>query len=273
MKYSIAFSPCPNDTFITGALLKGLIPARHFYTPHIADVEELNHAALGQIHDITKLSFHAYAHCAGHYSIIPSGAALGFGNGPLIISKSKIYPDEIAGVRLAAPGKLTTATMLAGIFFGNGLNIKHYLFSDIEEVVLSNECDAGVIIHETRFTYHQKGLKKICDLGEMWEKEISLPLPLGCFAVKNTLPATTQSEVAADMNASVSFARKHPEALTDFILEHAQVNDKNVVQQHIATYVNDFSVSLNDTAKRAISELFSRASEKKIIPPVKPAFL
>lgn len=273
MKCSIAFSPCPNDTFILGALLKGMTTARQTYISHVADVEELNHAALEQTHDITKMSFHAYAHCAAHYSIIPVGAALGFGNGPLIISKTKIYPDEIGHLRLAAPGKLTTATLLAGVFFGNGLNIKHYLFSHIEEVILSNECDAGIIIHETRFTFQEKGLKKICDLGEMWEKETSLPLPLGCFAVKNTVPAPAQSNVVSDITGSLAFARKHPEFLTDFILELAQINDKTVVYKHIETYVNEFSNSLNETAKKAIAELFLKAAEKKIIPPAQPVFL
>jgi 1,4-dihydroxy-6-naphthoate synthase len=273
MKYSIGLSPCPNDTFILGALLNGKTTAANTYVPHMADVEDLNHSAMQQTLDITKMSFHAYAHCAHHYNILPVGAALGFGNGPLVISRTKIYPDEISHVRLAAPGKYTTAAMLAGIFFGPDLRIQHYLFSDIEEAILSGECDAGIIIHESRFTYQAKGLKKICDTGEMWEQETSLPLPLGCFAVKKNLTLNESEQIISDIAASVSFAKLHPEKLYSYILKHAQINDQKIVQQHIATYVNDFSYSLNDIARKAITELFLRASEKKIIPSVKPAFL
>lgn len=273
MKYSLAFSPCPNDTFITGALVEKKISTLAEYSVHIADVEELNRASENAVYDITKLSFHAYALCADQYSILPVGAALGFGNGPLIISKRKIFPDEIPFVKLAAPGKNTTATMLAGFFFGKELKISHYLFSDIEDVILSGECDAGIIIHETRFTYQNKGLKKICDMGEMWEKETALPLPLGCFVIRNSIAAEIQKRIIADFSDSLDYAQKFPDSLSAFILKHSQINDKNITQQHIDLYVNEFSKDLGETGRKAIHTLFEKAKEKGIIPDVRPVIL
>ena len=155
---------------------------------HLADVEELNRLAFSSSIDITKVSYHAFAYLSEVYQLLTSGSALGFNNGPLLISKHKIFPDELDGLKIAIPGKYTTANLLLSLAYPNLRQKKEYLFSDIEEVILSGEADAGVIIHENRFTYHMKGLKKIVDLGEYWDQQTGLPIPLGGIIVRRSLP-------------------------------------------------------------------------------------
>ena len=193
MKLKLAFSTCPNDTFIFDALVHHKIDTQGLtFELLLADVEELNNAAFeGQV-DITKLSYHAYAYVSDNYTLLDSGSALGNNNGPLLVSKFKIYPDEIEELNIAIPGKYTTANLLLSIAYPNSIYKKEYLFSDIEEVVLSNEMDAGLIIHESRFTYEKKGLIKIIDLGEYWEKKTKLPIPLGGIVVNKKIDKDIQ---------------------------------------------------------------------------------
>ena len=189
MDLTLGFSTCPNDTFIFDAMVNGRIDTEGLrFQLHLSDVEELNQLAFSSALDITKVSYHAFAYLSDAYQLLTAGSALGFGNGPLLISKHKIYPDELDGLKIAIPGKYTTANLLLSIAYPNLRQKMEYLFSDIEEVILSGEADAGVIIHENRFTYQAKGLKKVVDLGEFWEHETGLPIPLGGIIIKRSLP-------------------------------------------------------------------------------------
>src|SRR5512138_596122 len=197
MRLTLGFSPCPNDTFIFDAMVHGRIDTEGLeFDYFLADVEELNRRAFAGTVDITKMSFHAYAYVANNYLILDSGSALGRKNGPLLISKRELNPEELSGKLIAIPGKYTTANLLLGIAWPEIKNKKEYLFSDIETAIINEEVDAGLIIHETRFTYSKKGLLKIADLGEYWEKLTNLPIPLGTIVVKRSMP----EEIALKVN-------------------------------------------------------------------------
>ena len=267
MRLKLGFSTCPNDTFIFDAMVHGRIDTEGLeFDLVLADVEELNKAAFEHEIDITKLSYHAYAYVANNYLLLNSGSALGNNNGPLLISKHKIYPDEVNDVRIAIPGRYTTANLLLSIAYPDAKNKKEYLFSDIEEVVLSGEMDAGLIIHENRFTYADRGLKKIMDLGEYWETKTRLPIPLGGIVVNRKLPKEVQQKVNRVLRRSLEFAYENPNAALPFIKQYAQEMDEEVMYKHIKLYVNDFSLDLGDKGKKAIKKLYETASDLKVIP-------
>lgn len=266
MKLSLGISPCPNDTFIFDALLNRQIDTLGLEIDlKMADVEELNRAAFNNELDVTKLSYHAYAHLFNSYQILDSGSALGNGNGPLLISKYKIYPDEVSDLKIAIPGKYTTANMLLLMAFPSIKNAVEYLFSNIEEAILSNEVDAGVIIHENRFTYQKKGLKKIADLGDLWEKESNRPIPLGAIVIKRQISADIKQKFNIILKNSVEFALKNKNYTSSFITQNAQEMETAVIRQHINLYVNEFTLSLGEKGKEAVSFLYKKAYEKKII--------
>ncbi len=267
MKLKLGFSTCPNDTFIFDAMVHGRIDTEGLeFDLVLADVEELNKAAFEHELDITKLSYHAYAYVANNYLLLNSGSALGNNNGPLLISKHKIYPDEVNDVRIAIPGKYTTANLLLSIAYPDAKNKKEYLFSDIEEVVLSGEMDAGLIIHENRFTYADRGLKKIMDLGEFWETKTQLPIPLGGIVINRKLSKEVQQKVNRVLRRSLEFAYENPNAALPFIKQYAQEMDEEVMYKHIKLYVNDFSLDLGDKGKKAIKKLYETASDLNVIP-------
>jgi 1,4-dihydroxy-6-naphthoate synthase len=196
MKLTLGFSPCPNDTFIFEAMVHGRIDTEGTeFDWFLADVEELNRRAMDGSVDITKMSFHAYALTATNYLILDSGSALGRGNGPLVVSKRRIWPDELHDAVIAIPGQNTTANLLFSIFWPAANKKREYLFSDIPEAVLSGEADAGVIIHETRFTYRSLGLQKVADTGELWEEMTGLPLPLGGIVINRRIDTETPSKI------------------------------------------------------------------------------
>jgi 1,4-dihydroxy-6-naphthoate synthase len=267
MKLKLGFSTCPNDTFIFDAMVHGRIDTEGLeFDLILADVEELNKAAFEQEIDITKLSYHAYAYVAKNYLLLNSGSALGNNNGPLLISKHKIYPDEVNDISIAIPGKYTTANLLLSIAYPHAKNKKEYLFSDIEEAVLSNETDAGLIIHENRFTYAERGLKKIIDLGEYWEKKTQMPIPLGGIVVNRKLPVDIQKKVNRILKRSLEYAYENPSAALPFIKQYAQEMDEEVMYKHINLYVNDYSLDLGEKGKKAINTLYETASDLKVIP-------
>jgi 1,4-dihydroxy-6-naphthoate synthase len=193
------------------------------------------------------------------------GAALGFGNGPLVVSKRKIYPDEIPHIHLAIPGKYTTAALMSGVLLGKTAKTTEYLFSNIPQVVMDGECDAGLLIHETRFTYEKMGLKKVCDLGEMWEKETGLPLPLGCFVVRKGLPDSVKADIADDLRQSLVFAKNNSHEVRPYIMQHAKEMDWKVAQKHIDLFVNEFTENLGEQGKKAIEEVLLRVEQKGLI--------
>ncbi len=274
MNLTLGFSTCPNDTFIFDAMVNGRIDTEGLrFKLHLADVEELNRLAFAAEIDISKVSYHAFAYLSDAYQLLTSGSALGFGNGPLLISKHKIYPDEIKELKIAIPGKYTTANLLLFLAYPQLTQKQEYLFSDIEEVILSGEMDAGVIIHENRFTYRSKGLRKIVDLGELWEQQYGLPIPLGGIIVKRKLPEDIRHKVNRVLRRSVEYALQNPNDSLPFVRQHAQSMDESVMQSHIRLYVNDFSVDLGVKGREAIDTLYAKGAEKLLFPPLKPSWL
>lgn len=269
MKLKLGFSTCPNDTYIFDAIVNKRINLEGIsFEPVLADVEELNKMALESIPDVTKLSFHAYAYVSDHYQILNSGSALGYKNGPLLISKQKVYPDEVNDLVIAIPGKYTTANLLLAIAYPDVKMKQEYLFSDIEDAVLSGETDAGLIIHESRFTYYRKGLKKVIDLGEYWEEKTNLPIPLGGIMIRRNLPEDIRKKVGHILQTSVSYAEQNPRASIDYIRTYAKSVKDKVIRKHIDLYVNEFTYDLGETGRDAIKELYKRAEHSGLIPEV-----
>ncbi|MFH2094128.1 MAG: 1,4-dihydroxy-6-naphthoate synthase [Bacteroidota bacterium] len=261
------FSPCPNDTFIFDALVNGRIkrpgPELEVMT---GDIETLNQLVFSGIPDIAKLSFHAYAHVADKYYILPSGAAMGENNGPLLVSKRKIYPDEVESVKIAIPGEYTTANLLLGIACPGAKDKIPCLFSDIEEFVLSGEADAGLIIHETRFSYEKKGLSKIIDLGEYWQEKTGMLIPLGGIAIKKVLPNDVIGLFSKLLRESIEYAVANPGASLGYIRKYAQELDDEVIYRHIQLYVNDYTIDMGDRGRDSLKTLYRIAFENRIIP-------
>ena len=267
MKLTLGFSPCPNDTFIFDAMIHGRIDTEDIdFDYFLADVEELNSKARAAEVDITKISFHAYCYVANNYIILDSGGALGFGTGPLLISKREIDISTMASKKIAIPGKYTTANLLFSIAYPECRDKKEYLFSDIETALANEETDIGLIIHETRFTYQKRGLIKIVDMGEYWEKLTNMPIPLGAIVIKRTIPENIAQKVNRILKRSLEYAISHPEASFGFVAGNAQEMDREVMNNHINLYVNEFSLSLGTKGRKAVERLFGIATEKKIIP-------
>jgi len=269
MKLTLAFSPCPNDTYIFDAMVHQKVDTEGLeFDYFMADVEKLNGEAFAEKPDITKLSFHAFLHLAGRYLLLDSGAALGFGAGPLVISKHLTHFEELKGKTIAIPGIYTTANLLFSLAMKEQVQKKEILFSEIEDAILSGDVDAGVIIHESRFTYKLKGLHKLIDLGEYWEQLTGSPVPLGGIAAHNRLGNDVIAKVNRSIRRSVEYANSQRGGLNEFIRCNAREMDTSVMQQHIDLYVNEFSVSLGIQGKRAINLMFDLAVSAGIIPKI-----
>jgi 1,4-dihydroxy-6-naphthoate synthase len=265
MELSLAYSPCPNDCFIFDALVHGKIDTKGIrFKVHLEDVESLNQKALKAEHDITKLSFHAFGHVAQKYILLKAGSALGFNCGPLLISKIEIEDPAKQIHSVAIPGKLTTANFLMSIAYPAIKNKIEYLFSDIEDAVLRGEVDAGLIIHENRFTYQAKGLKKVRDLGEYWDELINAPIPLGGIVIKRSLGSDIHDKINALIRQSVEFAFANPQSSMDYVRKHAQTMSEDVMKKHIELYVNKFSIDLGHTGLEAVKLLFKKASDENL---------
>jgi len=257
---SIGYSTCPNDTFIFDALINGKFDTKGLqFTPTLADVEELNKKAFDESLDITKLSMFAYSHVSDKYQILDSGSALGNKNGPLIISKKKISISQLENYKIAIPGIHTTANFLLTALFPKVKDKVEILFSDIESAIEKGEVDAGVIIHETRFTYHEHGFMKLVDLGQRWERKTGLPIPLGCIAIKRTIPDEIKVKVNSLLKKSIEQAFLNPNSALSYCKLHAQEMKEEIMLRHIELYVNDYSLSLGEEGRNAISTLFEIA--------------
>lgn len=280
MKLSLGFSPCPNDTFIFDALIHGKIDTGDLsFEPSYHDVETLNQMAFAQKLDITKLSYHAFAYASEEYELLDAGSALGFGVGPLLITKDKDLaerlsqcagqdlPEDLRGLRVGIPGKYTTANFLLGLAYPQLIHKEELVFSDIENAVLEGRVDVGLIIHENRFTYSEHGLSKAQDLGEFWEKGTGYPIPLGGIVIKRSLPQTIKQQVNKLIGDSVRFAFANPKSGLDYIRNHAQEMDESVMYQHIDLYVNTYSENLGEKGRASVSYLFSEAERLDLIPP------
>jgi len=276
MKLTLGFSPCPNDTFIFDALIHHKIDTEGLeFEVSYDDVETLNQKALRGELDITKLSFHAFAYVANQYALLDAGSALGFGVGPLLISKKNFNGENGAELqtpdsklRVGIPGKYTTANFLLGIAYPHLQNKQELVFSEIESALLNEEIDLGLIIHENRFTYQDKGLNKIVDLGDYWEKLTGCAIPLGGIVINRDLDHDLQLKVNRLVRQSVEFAFAHPQSGIDFIRQHAQAMEESVMYKHIELYVNKYSINLGEEGRKAVDTLFKLAQERGIIPAI-----
>jgi len=276
MKLTLGFSPCPNDTFIFDALIHHKIDTEGLdFEVFYDDVETLNQKAMRGELDVTKLSYHAFAYVANQYVLLDAGSALGFGVGPMLICKGD--PEALrsqltaqkSSLKIGIPGKYTTANFLLSLAFPEATNKQELVFSDIENALLEERIDVGLIIHENRFTYQDKGLKKIMDLGDYWEKQTGLAIPLGGIVANRNLPEDVQHKVNRVLRRSVEFAFANPKSGLEFIRSHAQEMSEEVMYKHIDLYVNQYSLDLGVEGKKAIQLLFDTAKEKGVIPEIK----
>ncbi len=257
MKFSLGFSPCPNDTFIFDALVNKKIETEGLdFEVHLEDVQTLNNFALENRFDFSKISYVVLQLLLETHTLLNSGGAMGIGVGPLLISKDpNISPDEVNHLRIAIPGKNTTAYLLFSYVYPNAKNISFYVFNEIEAAVLSGEVDAGVIIHENRFTYAQKGLYKITDLGAEWETKTKSPIALGGIVASNRIAKPIMQQVDQLIAKSVAYAFNNYPTISEYVSCHAQEMSEAVMRQHIDLYVNDFSTDMGETGKNAIETL------------------
>ncbi len=287
---SLGFSSCPNDTFIFDALLHGKIDTEGLtFIPVIEDVESLNKKALNAQLDITKLSYHAFAHLTHLYKLLNSGSALGFGVGPLLIRNYEpfgsaqgplsieetlsLLTTHYSLLRIGIPGELTTANFLLSLAMPNAKNKKVMVFSEIENALLNGEIDLGLIIHENRFTYQDKGLVKVLDLGEFWESKYQSAIPLGGIVVNRKFDLDTQKKIDRVLRKSVEYAFANPKSSYDFVRQHSQEMSEEVMYKHIDLYVNKYSVNLGVEGRKAIYKLFDTAVSLNITPPYELDFI
>lgn len=263
---SLGYSPCPNDTYIFHALIHGLTPCGDLtFKERLEDVETLNQLALQGALDLTKISFHAFGHLRDRYVLLRSGAALGRGCGPLIVADGSHSLEQLRGKTIAIPGRLTTANLLLQLYLGGADKLLILPFDQIINAVRQGRAAAGVIIHESRFTYQQYGLEKMLDLGWWWEEETGHPIPLGGILAKRSLGKARIRQVDQALRSSIEYARRHPQEATSYIRQHAQELDDTVIRQHIDLYVNDYSIDLGEDGLAAINCLLDKAEQVGIV--------
>jgi 1,4-dihydroxy-6-naphthoate synthase len=272
MKITLGFSPCPNDTFIFDALVNRKIDTKGFeFEVFMEDVETLNNWAFAGKLAITKLSFNTFLQCASQYALMHAGSALGKGVGPLLITHKKGMEQWQADATflerasIAIPGLNTTANLLLQLAYPNATKKEVMLFSDIEQAVLDQRVDAGLIIHENRFTYQDKGLHKIKDLGDWWESTSSSAIPLGGIVAKRSLPKEVCLQIDQLIKESIAYAWNHYPELAPYVKEHAQEMSDAVMRKHIQLYVNDFSTDLGEEGTLAIQTLWDYAYKAQLI--------
>ncbi|MGJ1363288.1 menaquinone biosynthesis family protein [Sphingobacterium spiritivorum] len=281
MKLTLGFSPCPNDTFIFDAVIHNKIDTEGLsFEVEYQDVETLNQKAFQQELDVTKLSYHAFAYAVEDYELLDAGSALGFGVGPLLITKDEKLAErlkesldnkgtisaDLADLRIGIPGKYTTANFLLGLAFPQLQNKQEVVFSGIEQALIDGDIDLGLIIHENRFTYEDKGLHKVVDLGDFWEKTTGYPIPLGGIVVRRGIEDEVKQKLNRILKKSVAFAFEHPKSGLDFIRSHAQEMSEEVMYKHIELYVNSYSRDLGTEGRKAIAYMFDKALALKLIP-------
>jgi 1,4-dihydroxy-6-naphthoate synthase len=269
MKLTIGFSPCPNDTFIFDAMVNGLIDTQGIEFEYVLeDVETLNKwAAEGKL-DITKLSYNAFLHTVDKYALLHGGSALGKGVGPLLVAAKPLNLKDIAGWRIAIPGEHTTANLLLSLAHPEARNKEELVFSEIENAVADGKYDAGLIIHESRFTYQQKGLYKLLDLGDWWEQNMHAAIPLGGVVIKRSFDKNVCATVDSIIQRSLQHSWQQYPALSEFITAHAQEMDEEVMRKHINLYVNEYTNDLGSEGEKSIQTLFEKAHAAGLIPAI-----
>ena len=266
MKLTLGFSPCPNDTFIFDAMVNGKINTQGLEFDYVMeDVETLNSWAEPGKLDITKLSYSAFLKTVDLYSLLHRGSALGKGVGPLVIAKEALDLKNIAVFRIAIPGIHTTANLLLALATPAAKDKTELLFSRIEDAVINGEFDAGLIIHESRFTYEAKGLVKLIDLGDWWESETGAAIPLGGIVTRRSFDRELCATIDSVIKASLQYSWDHYPELSSFVKENAQEMEENVMRQHIDLYVNEYSTDLGETGRKAIHTLFDKAKKAGLL--------
>ena len=266
MKLTIGFSPCPNDTFIFDALINGKMDTQGFeFEARLEDVETLNEMAFAGTLDITKLSYSALLHTTNHYVLLYTGSALGQGVGPLLVAKSPMPQPLGSGLHVAIPGQYTTANLLFTLAQPHITHKTSMLFSDIENAVIEGKVDAGLVIHESRFTYAAKGLHKLMDLGEWWEATTGAAIPLGGIAIKRSHSADLAAQVDKLIAQSIAHAWEHYPSLSPYVTNHAYEMDEAVMRSHINLYVNEYTSHLGEKGIHAINTLFQYAHAAGIV--------
>lgn len=291
MQLTLGFSPCPNDTFIFDALVHGRIDTEGLtFDVRLGDVEELNRLAFAGELDVTKLSYHAFGYLTDTYALLNSGSALGRGVGPLLVTADKSLAEDFPAqtqvqgkgknsnillpeTPVAIPGKYTTANYLLGLAQPQLANKQEVLFSAIESRVLSGEFTAGLLIHENRFTYHERGLHKLMDLGEYWETTTSHAIPLGGIVIKRAVPPGVQKTFDRVLARSVRYAFNHPAASAEYVAAHAQEMDAEVRRKHIALYVNQYSLDLGTGGRAAVARFLDQGRDRGVIPAGRKDYL
>lgn len=262
MKLTIGFSPCPNDSFIFDALVNGKIDTGGLeFEAVIEDVETLNRLALQEKLDITKISYGVLSRILPAYKVLNSGGALGMGVGPLLVSARPVEPEEVNDLTIALPGVNTTAHMLFTLAFPEAVKKKFMVFSSIENAVLNGEADAGVIIHENRFTYQAKGLHKVMDLGDHWERTTGNPIPLGGIVMNRRYDSNLMLRIDELIRQSLIYSRNAYPELSAFIRSHAQEMEEDIMRKHIDLYVNDYSLNLGPRGRAAVWQMLEIAGQ------------
>jgi len=277
---SLAYSPCPNDTYIFAAWTRGLLAGAPPVDVVLDDVEALNEAARAGRFELTKVSYGAIPYLLERYRILRAGGALGRGCGPLVIAKPgpagsvPALADFKPHARIAIPGPMTTAYLLLRLALGRPIDAVVMRFDAIVDAVANGEVDAGLIIHESRFTYARSGLVQVADLGAWWESETGNPIPLGAILVRRDVPERTAREIDETIRRSLAFARNDEAAVAPYVREHAFEMDEEVMRAHIGLYVNDYSLDLGADGVAAIENLFELAAAARLIPQhVRPEFV
>ncbi|NLI82643.1 MAG: 1,4-dihydroxy-6-naphthoate synthase [Deltaproteobacteria bacterium] len=270
----LGYSPCPNDTFIFFALAEARIPTHPLsFRIHLADVEVLNQSAARGTLDVTKVSIHAVTNVLQDYWMLAAGGAMGRGCGPLVVARKEMTLPDLRDACVAVPGRMTTAHLLLQLQGNHRGPLVEMPFDRIMAAVVQGEVDAGVIIHESRFTYPQLGLRLVLDLGAWWEEETGLPLPLGGIVMKRGLERETARMMEDSIRRSILYAHDHREEAWPYIRSHAQEMDPLVMQQHIDMFVNEFSLDLGSEGRKSVRFLLGAAAEVHRIPlPPKPVF-
>ena len=262
---TLAYSPCPNDTFMFSALASGRVSSQNFsFDIRLHDVQTLNERVLNDEFDVSKVSIHAYLKARDRYELLNAGAAVGFGCGPIVVARSADALADPASARVAIPGALTTANLLLHLWnpeIEPGLCVS---YDKVMDEVLSGRADAGVIIHESRFVYKELGLEAVVDLGEWWEKETGLPIPLGGIVGRRSLGNESLRELEALIRESIRDASRHPEETTTYVRAHAQELSGEVLDRHVAMFVNDFSLHLGEPGRAAIEKMSAMLEGKPV---------
>ena len=271
MRLSLAYSPCPNDTFAFHAMVHSLIDCEGLsFDVTLLDIEELNRSAAKGVYDICKMSYSAFFNYSQNYAMLRCGSALGYNNGPLLVARGdsplfsvgedkrgKALPKLVAAI----PGELTTAALLLKIAFPEISHTVPILFSEIESRVINREYDLGLLIHETRFTYESRGLRLVSDLGEYWHRRFSLPVPLGGVAVKRSLEDECAKKIGRVLKRSIEFAIKKPGISRDYINCYAKESEEGVQRRHIEMFVNRYSLDVSEDGERAVRTMFNMAAD------------